>query len=182
MKTLIITALVAFTTSVLAQSGTFKSEYERLLKDYETATKQALDPVKKRHAESLQQLIRKAAQAGDLETAVKAKEALEQLVPSQAVSTRNATTGASKRAAVMDNLTSSKWSVFDTPTQKLIDTQIFMQDGTCTGRFNGKWEAISGDSIQILANSQTYVGTINKDGTQIEFTRIQRTLRKVTSQ
>ncbi len=182
MKKLLLATLAAFTAAVFAQTGTYKSEYERLQKDYEVATKQALEPIKKRHADALQQLIRKATQAGDLETAVKAKEALEQLAPAQTASTRNATTGASKRAALTANLTSSKWAVFDTPTQKRIDTQIFNPDGTCSGRFNGKWAAISDDSVQINANAQTYVGTANEEGTQIEFARIQRTLRKENPQ
>jgi hypothetical protein len=178
MKTLVLAALAAFTFQASAQTGTYKSEYERLQKDYEAATKQALDPVKKRHADALQQLVRKATQAGDLETAVKAKEALEQLVTVRTASARNATTGASKRATLMAILSSSKWGVFDTPTQKRIDTQVFNQDGTCAGRFNGKWEVISGDAVQINANAQTYVGVVNEEGTQIEFGRIQRTLRK----
>jgi hypothetical protein len=178
MKKLVLASLAVFTSAAFAQTGTYNAEYERLQKDYVAATKQALDPVKKRHIDALQQLIRKATQAGDLETAVKVKEALEHLAPAQTGSTRNATTGASKRALLMANMTSSKWAVFDTPTQKRIDTQIFNPDGTCTGRFNGKWEVISIDSVQINANAQTYVGTFNEEGTQIEFARIQRTLRK----
>ena len=168
----------ALTVAAFAQTGTYNSEYERLQKDYETATKQALDPLQKRHAAALQQLLRKATQAGDLETALKVKEALEKITPAPPSSTRNATTGASKRAALTANLTSSKWAVFDTPTQKRIDTQIFNPDGTCTGRLNGKWEALSGDTVRISANAQTYDGTINEAGTQIEFTRIHRTLWK----
>lgn len=178
MKKLVLATLAALTSAAFAQTATYTSEYERLQKDYEAATKQALDPVKKRHVDALQQLVRKATQAGDLETAVKAKKALEQLAPAQTASTRNATSGASKRAALTANLTSSKWAVFDTPTQKRIDTQIFNSDGTCTGRFNGKWEALSDDTIQITANAQTYAGTVNETGTQIEFARINRTLRK----
>lgn len=180
MKKLVLAtlALAAFTAAAFGQSSALKSEYERLQNDYAAATKQALDPIKKRHAEALQQLVRKATQAGDLETAVKAKEALDQLVPAQTGGTRNATTGASKRATLAEALTSSKWAVFDTPTQKRIDTQIFNPDGTCTGRLNGKWEAISSDSIQVSANSQTYVGVMNDKGTEINFARIQRIMRK----
>lgn len=172
----VLTAFAALTITVVAQTGSFKSEYERLLKEYETAAKQALDPVQRRHATALQLLIRKATQAGDLETAVKAKEALDQIVPPPV--SRNATTGASKRAALTASLTASKWSVFDTPTQQRIDIQSFNPDGTCAGRFNGKWEISSGDTIRIYANNQTYSGTVNEAGTQIDFPRINRTLRK----
>jgi hypothetical protein len=172
----VLTAFAALTAAAFAQTGSYKSEFERLQKDYETATKQALDPIQKRHAAALQQLIRKASQSGDLETAVKAKEALDQIAPPSV--SQNATTGASKRAALTLNLTSSKWAVFDTPTQKRIDTQTFNPDGTCTGRFNGRWEALSGDAIKITANEQTYAGTVNEAGTQIDFERIKRTLRK----
>lgn len=177
MKKLVLATLAALTASAFAQSGTYKSDYERLQRDYEAATAQALDPVKKRHADALQQLIRKATQASDLETAVKAKESLDQLFPPKQA-TGNATTGASKRAALAANLTSSKWAVFDTPTQKRIDTQVFNVDGTCAGRLNGRWEAVSDDEVKIYANSQTYAGTMNGSGTQIDFTRINRTMRK----
>ena len=131
---------------------------------------------------ALEQLLRKATQAGDLETAIKAKEALEKLSPTPPPSTRNATTGASKRAELTANLTSSKWAVFDTPTQKRIDTQLFNKDGTCTGRLNGAWEALSGDSIQVKANAQTYDGTVNKAGKEVDFARIYRIMRKETLQ
>lgn len=178
MKTLLFSLFAAFTAAAFGQSSPLKSEYARLQNDYEAATKQALDPIKKRHAEALQQLVRKATQAGDIETAVKAKEALDQLVPPQQAATRSATTGASKRASLAATLTASKWAVFDTPTQKRIDTQIFNPDGTCTGRLNGKWQAISSDSVQISANSQTYVGTLNDNGTELDFARIQRIMRK----
>lgn len=178
MKTHALATLAALTAAAFAQTGSYKSEYERLQKDYETATKQALAPIQQRHSAALQQLIRKASQAGDLETAVKAKEALEQIAPKPAPVSRSATAGASKRAALTANLTASKWAVFDTPTQKRIDTQSFDSDGTCTGRFNGKWEALSGEAIKITANDQTYVGTVNEAGTQIDFERIRRTLRK----
>ena len=182
MKILALVTLAALATSTFAQTGTYKSDYERLQKDYEAATKQALEPIQKRQSAALEQLFRKATQAGDLETAIKVKEALEQLSPTPQASTRNATTGASKRTELTANLTTTKWAVFDTPTQKRIDTQVFNKDGTCTGRLNGTWEALSGESIQVKANAQTYDGTINKAGTEIDFVRINRIMRKETPQ
>ena len=75
----LFTIFVFISTTAFAQTGAYKSEYDRLEKAFEAATRQALDPIQKRHVADLQQLIRKASQAGDLETAVKAKEAADRL-------------------------------------------------------------------------------------------------------
>jgi hypothetical protein len=174
----ILVTLAALTATAFAQTGSYKSEYDRLQKGYEAAIKRALEPIQKRQADALEQLVRKATQAGDLETAVTAKQTLDQIAPKPAAMTQNATTGASKRATLTANLASAKWAVFDTPTQKRIDTQIFNADGTCTGRLSGKWEALTGNTIKVSANAQTYDGTINDSGTQIDFGRIGRTMRK----
>lgn len=182
MRKLTIITIAALAGSAFAQTGSYKTEYERLQKAYETATQQALAPIQKRYVTSLEQLVRKASQAGDLETAVKAKEVLGRLTASADAKTGNATTGASKRAALSATLTSAKWGVFDTPTQKRIDTQVFNSDGTCAGRLNGRWEAISENEVKVYANAQTYSGTINDTGTKIEFERIRRTLRKENPQ
>ncbi len=174
----ILATLAAFTVTAFAQSGSYKSEYDRLQKEYEAAIKLALEPIQKRQVAALEQLVRKASQAGDLATAVTAKQTLDQIAPKQAPITKNATTGASKRATLTANLISAKWAVFDTPTQKRIDTQLFNADGTCSGRLNGKWEALSGDTIKVFASAQTYDGIVNDAGTEINFERIGRTMRK----
>lgn len=178
MRSLTLATFAALATSAFAQTGAYNTEYERLQKAYEAAIQQAIKPIQSRYADALEQLIRKASQAGDLETAVKAKVALEQLTPPAVAKTKNATTGASKRAALSANLTSGKWAVFDTPTQKRIDTQVFNPDGTCSGRLNGRWEALSDVEVKIYANAQTYLGSIDGTGAKLEFVHIKRTMRK----
>jgi len=173
----VLVALAALTTAAFAQSGSYKSEYDRLQKEYEAAIKQALEPIQKRQAAALEQLVRKASQAGDLETAVTAKQTLNQITLKQ-VASKNATTGASKRSALSANLVSAKWALFDTPTQKRLAAQLFNADGTCSGRLNGKWEVLSGNTMKITTNAQTYEGTVNDAGTEIDFERINRTMRK----
>ncbi|MEQ1862717.1 MAG: hypothetical protein ABMA13_22585 [Chthoniobacteraceae bacterium] len=74
--------VVVFVPAALAQAS-FKNEFDRVQRDYEVAAQQALEPVKRRHADTLQQLARRATTAGDLETALKIKNVLTQLGVSQ---------------------------------------------------------------------------------------------------
>ena len=47
--------------------------------DYEVAVKQALEPVRRRYADTHQQLLKRATAANDIDTAVKIRDTLSQL-------------------------------------------------------------------------------------------------------
>lgn len=82
MNARIFALLVSLFPALVAPAQTpHRLELDRAQRDYETATKQALDPVKRRYADTLQQLLRRATAANDLDTAVRIQEALAQLGP-----------------------------------------------------------------------------------------------------
>jgi hypothetical protein len=123
-----------------------RSEFERAQRDYEAATKQALDPVKRKHAEALRQLLKRATAANDLDTAIKIKEALSQI----------------ETPSVDGRLVGTKWSfpLKDQPRdQQWIE---FRADGvlqTGWGSALKTWKLISAEQVEIrpYRNDATFV-------------------------
>ncbi len=71
--------VVVWCLSAPAQDKRLAPELERIQKDYAAQYQQVVEPVKRRHAEALGALVRKATQLGDLDTAVQARKELEKL-------------------------------------------------------------------------------------------------------
>lgn len=70
---------LALALSAGAHAQTNSTEFERVQREYQAASKAALEPITRRYADNLQQLLKRATAGGDLDTAVKAKELLAQL-------------------------------------------------------------------------------------------------------
>lgn len=73
--------LIAVTGSTFAESDSAQ-EFKRLDEEHQKAITAAIEPINRRYQESLEQLLRKATQANDLDTAVRIKEVIGTLAQS----------------------------------------------------------------------------------------------------
>jgi hypothetical protein len=119
----------------------YKLELDRAHQEYETAVKQALAPIDRRYAETLQQLLQRATAAGDLETVTKVKEILDQ----------------KSDAGIATRLAGSRWSfpVKNTPReQQWIE---FSDDGMLGVGWSPTkrvWKFTAGDKVEIQPYSE----------------------------
>jgi hypothetical protein len=72
-------AALALVNVMSFAGSTFEGELKQLQEKHEKELAAAVEPVNRHYQQDLEQLLRKASQSGDLDTAVKAKEALQSL-------------------------------------------------------------------------------------------------------
>ena len=78
----LLAAVISAPFSVLAADSVLSRELEDLQKQRIRALADAAEPINRKYQASLEQLLRRATQASDLETAIKVKEAIAANVPS----------------------------------------------------------------------------------------------------
>ena len=103
MKYILISfALVVavFTQPDAVADLSFASDLAQLSEQRDKAISAATEPINRRYQTSLEQLLRKATQANDLETAVKIKEAISALLQSGVTATQMIGTWTERRANV----------------------------------------------------------------------------------
>jgi hypothetical protein len=82
------TAIGVFIFSVTTSfaDNSYRNEFKELQEKHEKDLAAAVEPINRRYQGELQQFLKKATQAGDLETALKVKEALQIPAPAEKVS------------------------------------------------------------------------------------------------
>ena len=157
---------VALTIPVRAQSDTAR-EFKQQQEERDKALAAAAAPINQRYAAVLEQLLKRATQANDLDTAVKIRAELQKLGVTSP--TTGATAGAAgsdeaKRAALRAKLRDSKWKMNDGKTFAL------NADGTTNSSWHGKhftWKVTGPGQAEIaVSNSGSLrLTTFNDDVT-----------------
>jgi hypothetical protein len=131
----VVLLLLAFSVRLHAQS--YDGDFSRLREQQRKAVQAALEPVNRQYAAALDQLLRKAMQAGDLATATKVKEELTRVAPTTAagavVPLGDVPESATALIGKWKAHTEDGWS----------DIEDFKADGTVsqsTHRKNGTWQ------------------------------------------
>jgi len=112
-------------------------ELTQLMEQKEKALAAAIEPVNRQYQKSLETMLRRAMQTGDLETAVKIKGELEKLGASQQAAEEPADSRADSFAK---RLVGTKWYWFDR------ETITFLEDGKAQWKENPEhwpWEVTS---------------------------------------
>ena len=163
---LILVCSLATTLPAGAQTDAAR-EFKQQQEERDKALAAAAIPINQRYAAVLEQLLKRATQANDLDTAVKIRAELQKLgVTSPAT---GATAGAAgsdeaKRAALRAQLRDSKWKMNDGKTFTL------NADGTTSSSWHAKhftWKVTGPGQAEIaVANSGSLVPTtFNDDAT-----------------
>ena len=99
-RSIIISAFALFSTAPLFAESLFERELKQLTEQRDKALAAAAEPINRRYQASLDQLLRRATQANDLDTAIKIKDEIKKL-PSANTDAQNDLTKA---------LRDSKWT------------------------------------------------------------------------
>lgn len=144
-----ITVSLSFASAAVAGSD-IEREFSQLKAQHKKALTQAVEPINRRYQASLEPLLRRATQAGDLDTALKIQNELK------------AIQSGDLRAALDD----SKWE-WVRPDVK--ETVQFFKDGTLKHQlFPGTWELVDSHSIRIKAVWGESILRFNEDFTTFE--------------
>ncbi|TLD69963.1 hypothetical protein FEM03_14625 [Phragmitibacter flavus] len=133
MKKLCVIITLLCGANLLLADSPFQRELKQLHEQHEKAVAAAVDPVNRRHQAALEQLLRRATQSNDLQTAVQIQEALAALGVVQGMDAGSVI---------------GKWT-FRPASRPPVDREL-KPDGTVTkeGGGTGTWK-IEGNTLKI---------------------------------
>lgn len=148
LPSIAFTALILSTSALYAQSQ-FDRELSQLREQRDKAIATAADPINRRYQTSLEQLLRKATQSNDLESAVKIQNELKGIKPTLLfIELRTAIEG-----------TEWTWE-----RQGVRESMTFGKDGVLKHQFfTGKWEIIKPRSVRITSANSEGILEFNED-------------------
>ena len=158
MKTTIILISLLLGSLSFAQSS-FERDLAKLTEDRDKALVRASDPIHRKYKELLEQLMQRATRNGDLDTAIKIKEAIAEIPASILVTKPHPKTG----QELKEFLDGTIWNISDkSPTGEVLYTLTFDKNGTfkhSDGR-TGKFEVSGPNEFRMWGYDPA---TLNKD-------------------
>jgi hypothetical protein len=126
MKTIIILISLLLAPACFAQSS-FERDLTKLTEDRDKALVRVSDPIQRKYKESLEQLMQRATRNGDLDAAIKIKDAIAK-IPVSIIVTKPHPKTAQELKEFLDG---TIWEISDkTPTGKVLYTLTFNKNGT----------------------------------------------------
>ena len=151
-RTIVITFIAIVTASSLLHAADFERDLKQLKEDRDKALAAANEPINRRYQAALEQLLRRATQSNDLQTAIKTKEELANLA-----ATTSSTGAPRPRANLRSFLPGTTWTDANKPDGASDATLTFGKDGLVTFSGGGtprKWEVT--DRNTVLINGSGY--------------------------
>ena len=128
MKYCILFTILALTpTSPIRAESPFEREFKQLREQRDKTVAAAVEPINRKYQASLDQLLRRATQGNDLETALKIKEAMTQVSPGAATSAAPSSDATTQRLA--KKLEDTKWYYPNTVHPVAKQCIEFLKDG-----------------------------------------------------
>ena len=142
---------LAIVASSLQAETPFEREYKLLRDQRDKAIAAAIDPINRRHQASLDQLLRRATQGNDLETALKIKQELGAAAASVAVTPQpTAQTTGNKiktKREIEKYLTNTSWDVVQTKSKSPWGSLTFKEKGVLSFQKDRKWSVTTNGKV-----------------------------------
>ena len=148
---IIIVSLATTATSTILAETPFEREFVQLREQRAKAVAAAVDPINRKYQATLDQLLRRATQGNDLDTAIKLKAELERVPKSTETNT--------SAASLRDQIIAHKWFWWDKT-----EVMSFSPEGTAelvypSGSRSATWEQISERKIKVTTTTGKFSGT-----------------------
>ena len=153
MKYLFLSSLLIGTTCALSAESQFERELKQISEQRNAAIVTAFEPINRRYQASLEQLLKRATQANDLDAAIKIRDALFR---APATTATNQT-----KANLIALLTNGRWEWFSSAEFTGNAFHIsFAADNRCSIepgiQFLTKWEAVNAKQVRIYRTDGNY--------------------------
>jgi hypothetical protein len=157
-----ITLISLLLASVSFAQSSFERDLAKLTEDRDKALVRASDPIQRKYKELLEQLMQRATRNGDLDAAIKIKDAIAKIPASILVTKPHPKTAQELR----EFLDGTIWNISDkSPTGEVLYTLTFDKNGTfkhSDGR-TGKFEVTGPNDFKMWGYDPA---TLNKDFNQ----------------
>ena len=157
-----LAALIALTSTIssLSAQTSFDRDLQQLKEQRDKSAASAVEPINRRYQSALEQLIGRATQAKDLESALKIKEELRVLTLGGTAAALEASTTATKSKGGSDlvaKLPGTTWLWGGEPSMKF----TFLAGGRFDGHFKGaSWRVVSPEMVSYSWGDNSFSGVI----------------------
>ena len=163
MKYCILFATLALApASPIRAESPFEREFNQLRDQRDKTFAAAVEPINRKYQASLDQLLRRATQGNDLETALKIKEAMTQVSPGAATSAAPSSEATTHRLA--KKLEDTKWYYPNTDQPVARQCIEFLKDGKLRvwniGVLADAWRVTAENTVEIQPWSSRSIETV----------------------
>ena len=150
--------LVASVTSALHAESPFEREFKQLREQRDKTVAAAVDPINRKYQASLDQLLRRATQGNDLDTAIKLKAELQSLTTATATSASTTTPTTAEPGAVTEQKKRVREYLMKSQWRFGKHTLTFNKNDTASCSDGSIWPfKIKGPDVMLLQDKEIHI-------------------------